>query len=287
MIPVILTRVKTRDGISLDGIYVKPKRKGDTALIWIHGYTSRFYSSQILIKELSARLSRQGIAYFKFNTRGHDIINRDGRGKNYLQGGAFEQFEDCLKDIQAMISFARKLGYKKIILAGHSTGANKIAYYWHKTKERAVKALLLLGPLSDIAGEAKRIGKKNLAKRLTIAEKLNKKNPKSLIPQNFEICGAGRYISLFRPGTNEDTFPYYDPKARWKAVGNIKVPILTVIGSRDEYLDRSAKTFVDAFHKNAAKTKKFTGVIIKNSGHNFTKKEKELAKVIVSWIGKI
>jgi len=284
MIPVLLTKIKTRDGITLDGIYIKPKRKGDTALIWIHGYSSRFYSSQAIVQELSKRLNTAGAAYLKFNTRGHDIINRDGRGKNYLQGGAFENFEDCIKDIQATISFAGKLGYKKIILAGHSTGANKIVYYWYKTRDRAVKKLLLLGPLSDIVGETKQIGKRNLTKRLAIAEKLNKKDPKLLIPQRFEICSAKRYVSLLRPNTNEDTFPYYNPKARWRAYSKIKIPIVVIVGSKDEYLDRPAKNFIEIFRKNSKNAKSFSGIIIKGANHGFYGKEKELAKHITRFI---
>src|SRR3989338_11346278 len=101
MIPVLLTRVKTSDGIALEGIAVLPKRKGNTALIWLHGLTGRFSSGQTLIEELSSSCAKNNIAYLKFNTRGHDIVSRGLKQK--LIGGAFEKFEECVRDIDAVI----------------------------------------------------------------------------------------------------------------------------------------------------------------------------------------
>ena len=89
----------------------------------MHGLGSVFSSGQPLIRELSVRLTRAGIGYFKFNTRGHDVVA--GRGRT-LAGAAFERFRDCVLDLRAVIAFARRRGYRRIVLAGHSTGANKV-----------------------------------------------------------------------------------------------------------------------------------------------------------------
>jgi alpha-beta hydrolase superfamily lysophospholipase len=287
MIPVLLTRVKTRDGVSLDGIYVKPAHRSNTALIWVHGLGSRFSSGQTLTKEVSSAASKSGVGYFNFNNRGHDTVNRDGIGKKRNLGRAFERFEDCVHDIRAVIREARRLGFKNIVLAGHSTGANKILYYLHKTKDRSVKGLLLLAGLSDISAVAKEIGLRELRRRVKIVEKLARKNPTALVPEKFGLYSHARYLSLFQPGRNEDTFPYYNPMAEWKALKSIRIPVAVVIGAKDQYLDRPAKNLIEIFQKNAIRTKSFSGVIIKGANHGFYKKEKELAKVIADWIRKI
>lgn len=284
MIRVLLTKIKTRDGITLDGIYVKPKRKGDTALIWVHGLGSRFYSGQGTILELSSALSKQRIAYLNFNTRGHDTVNRDGHGKKKEQGRAFERFEDCVWDIHAMAREAKRLGYKNIILAGHSTGANKVLYYLYKTKDRRIKGLALVAGLSDISAIAKEIGIRELKRRVRIVEGLARKNPNGLVPEQFGTFSRARYLSLLQPGRNEDTFPYHGLGGSWKALRTIRQPIAVIIGSHDEYLDRSPEKLIETFERNARKTKKFDGFIIKNAGHNFVKKEKELAGAVVKWI---
>ena len=281
MIPVHLTRIKTHDGVVLDGVVIEPRRKSKTALIWIHGLGSNFAHGQILIKELSRACARNGIGYFKFNTRGHDLATK--HVQTYL-GAGFEKFEDALLDIRAMVRFVRLQGYKKIILAGHSTGANKALYYLYKTKDPAVKRVLLLGPASDLAAGRKKFGQSGLSRGVALAEKLAQKNPGYLMPQSYGIFSARRFFSLFRPGTNEDVFPYLNPRAGWKELKSIHVPLAVIFGSRDEYLNRPAKEIVEIFHTHASSTKSFSGVIIKGADHSFRKKEKELSREIISWI---
>lgn len=270
----------------LDGIYVTPKKKSNTALIWVHGLTSRFYSGQSLIKELSARLGKNKVGYFKFNTRGHDIVVR-GQKRHKLLGTIYERFEDCVHDIHAIIKLTKKLGYRKIILAGHSTGANKILYYLYRTNDRAVIGLALIGGLNDITAEEKRVGKKEFRNTVALAKKLHRKDPLSLFISNGFLFTARRYLSLHTPGTAEDVFPYYNHNATWKELKSIQVPIATIIGGGDEYLDRSPKSFIETFKKNAKRTKSFSGIIIKGANHGFYGKEKELAQTIINWVRKI
>lgn len=281
MIPVFLSKIKTRDGLILEGIHIKPKRKSKTALIWLHGLSSRFSSGQTLIKELSSACQKQSVGYFKFNNRGHDIVSRGN--KNFI-GAGFEKFRDCIFDIRAFIRLAKKLGYKNIILAGHSTGANKALYYIYKTGGRTVKKLILLGPISDIAAETQKIGQRKLSTGIQIAEKLKGKNQLALIPIDFGIYTATRFLSLCKPGSPEDVFPYYNPKARWKELKSVKIPVAVILGSRDEYLDRPAKKLIKIFQEKTTGTKHFSGIIIKGASHGFQKKEKELARTIIDFI---
>lgn len=284
MISVLLTRIKTSDGVSLHGIIVPPHQKSHTALIWIHGLGSNFAGSQTLIKELSAACQKNGIAHFKFNTRGHDIVNRDAGKKKGLRGSGFERFEDCLPDISAMIREARRLGYQKIILAGHSTGANKALYYLYKTQDRSVTGLVLLGPVNDIAAGRKKFGATGFTRGVALAGRIAKKNPEHLMPQEYSIFTAQRFLSMFRPGTNEDTFPYLNPRADWKELKSIRVQVAVIFGSRDECLDRPAQKIIDSFRANAPLAKSFTGAIIKGADHGFKGKEEELTQTIMQWI---
>lgn len=280
MIPVLLAKTKTSDGITLEGIYVPPIRKAKTALIWIHGLASRFSSGQTLIKELSAACAKNGIGYFKFNNRGHDIVNKDALPKG-LSGSGFEKFEECILDIRAIVKFAKKLGYRDIILAGHSTGANKILYYLYQTRDRSIRGLALINPISDIAAEKKRIGEKRLVKILQVVRRLSQN---SLIPQKYGIYTARRYLSLYMGGSPEDVFPYHNPKAKWTELKTARVPLIVILGSCDEYLDRPAKHLLELFRENSSSTKSFRGIIIKGAKHSFRGKEKELSASLIFWI---
>lgn len=282
--PLLLTRIKTRDNIFLDGIAVLPRHRTDMALIWIHGLGSNFSHSHTLIKDLSAQCVKNRIAYFKFNTRGHDIVNHDGAKKKYLQGSAFEKFEECIADIRAMIRYARAQKYKNIILAGHSTGANKTLYYLYKTKDRSVKGLMLLGPANDKAAGLKKFGRAALARGIILAEKLRRKDPDSLMPRSYGIFSAARFLSMFRAGGAEDVFPYLNPHAGWRELKSIRAPIAIIFGSRDEYLDRPAQKLMEVFRDHAPLAKSFSGVIIRGANHGFKNKEKELSDAIIRFI---
>ena len=130
---------------------------------------------------------------------------------------------------------------RRIVLAGHSTGANKVLYYAAKTADRRVTGLILLGPISDIAGEAKRIGRRELgAPRGAGISGLAARRPPSARAGAWGFWSARRYISLYRPGEAEDVFPLRPPRAlagprsgrsarRWRCM----------VGGRDEFLDRS------------------------------------------------
>ncbi len=280
-VPVSLVRLRTRDGVWLDGVIAEPRRRRNAVLIWVHGLGSAFSSGQPLIRELSTRLTAAGIAYLKLNTRGHDTVARGGKR---LAGAAFERFGESVEDMRAMIALARRAGYGKVILAGHSTGANKVLHYAARVRDRRVSGLILLGPISDIAGESKQIGRRELRRRVAVAERIARRDPEALVPRAFGFWSARRYISLYRPGEAEDVFPYYRPNARWAALRQIRLPIAAIVGSLDEYLDRRPAELMEAFERNATRARSFTGVVIPGALHGFQKHEDVLARAIVRWV---
>ena len=279
-VPASLVSVRTRDGVVLDGVAAHPRGRRRTALLWVHGLGSSFSSGQPLIRALSARLTTAGIGYLKLDTRGHGLVARAG---HRLVGAAFERFGASVHDIRAAIALAVGSGYRRVILAGHSTGANKALHYVARTRDRRVAGLMLLGPISDVAGERKRIGRRALARRVATAERIARRDPEALVPRAWGFLSARRFISLYRPGEAEDVFPYYRPDARWTALRRIRVPLAVIVGGRDEYLDRRAAEMIAAFERNAIRARAFTGVVVPRARHGFRGHEPALARAIVRW----
>jgi pimeloyl-ACP methyl ester carboxylesterase len=202
-------------------------------------------------------------------------------------GAAFERFGQSVADIRAMIALAVRCGYGTVILAGHSTGANKVLHYAARTRDRRVTGLILLGPISDVAGERKRIGRGELARRVAMVERIARRDPTALVPRAFGFYSARRFISLYRPGEAEDVFPYYRAEAGWAALRRVRVPVAAIVGSRDEYLDRRATEVIAAFERNATRAASFTGIIIPGALHGFRKHEGVLAREIVRWVRRV
>jgi alpha-beta hydrolase superfamily lysophospholipase len=277
---VSLVSVRTRDGVVLDGVATHPRGRRRTAFIWVHGLGSSFSSGQPLIRALSARLNAAGIGYLKLDNRGHGTVTRAGRR---LVGAAFERFGESVHDIRATIALAVRSGYRRVVLAGHSTGANKALHYMARSRDRRVAGLALLGPISDVAGERKRVGRRELARRVAVAERIARRDPEALVPRAWGFRSARRFISLYRPGETEDVFPYYRPDGRWTALGRVRVPVAVIVGGRDEYLDRRAAAVVTAFERNATRTRAFTGIVVPGARHGFRGHEAALAREIVRW----
>ncbi len=80
MAKVNLAEIITKDKIPLSGIVLHPKGRRKNAVIWVHGLSSAFYHGQPFIRELSKACIRNGIGYFKFNNRGHDVVATSPNG---------------------------------------------------------------------------------------------------------------------------------------------------------------------------------------------------------------
>lgn len=270
-------------------------------MLYVHGLSGNFYGPCKILNAFAEEFNKFSFGLACFNTRGHDIVagikKINKRKKNGYErltlGAAFEKFEDCIFDIEAGVKFLKSKGFTKIIIAGISTGANKTAYYFSKSQNKYAKAGILLSPLCDRSALKKDLGK-NFNKKLKVLLKKAKKIVASkqgnkLMPQNKNefSFSANRVLSLYTNESNEDTFPYDIPQAKFETLSKIKKPMLAIFGSEDEYLDRPIESIIEIFREKSQKTKKFDSAIIKNASHGYDEKEEELAKLIVDWIKKV
>lgn len=230
-------------------------------------------------------------AVLTFNNRGHDVVSRvKTRGKikhSTLGGAAFENFEDCVDDIDGAIRFARKQGAKEIYLVGHSTGCQKIAYWAYK-RRRGLKGLILLAPMSDYAGILKLQGEARLMKATrTAREMLRKKKMNDLIPHKvwpYGSVGPKRFLSLYtQDSTEQSIFSYFNPKCASTMYSSIRIPILAMFAKNDEYADRRASEIAQWF-VDRSYMQKCTAEIIPRANHGFKKREELVARTIKNWM---
>lgn len=288
-----LHQIITKDKIPLEGLLFEPKRKSRVAAVWVSGLTGRFSSNPQRIHTLAKTLVANKITFAIFDHRGRDIvapIKKHAKKKKYILGGAaFERFEHCALDIDAVIGFLRKNGYKKIFLFGHSTGANKIAYYYWKKCGRRISGLGLLGPISDIPALKQKLGRKYRA-ALKKAQTMFKQGKRDALLSFSLVDGAfysaRRFLSIAGEVGKEDTFPYYDPKRKFYWAKNIRIPVFVLIGGKDQYADRPIPEIAAAF-KRQIPPQHFSGMIVAGADHSFFGKEQVMAQAILGWIKNI
>ena len=287
MIPCYVVEIKTPKRFLLKGLWFGPK-KPKRAIIFIHGLTGSAFSMQ---KTVGALVDAK-TAVITFNNRGFEQIasikRLRGKKTEYVTAGAaHERFTDCSDDIQGAVNTVRKAGVKNIFLAGHSTGCQKAFYWASKNKGgRAVKGIILFGPLSDYAIAVAEDTKERLKRSIAYARKLVRSGkPHELMPKALGpwfVCDAQRFLSLFTPDSVEDTFPY-GQKKNPRLANSVSVPILVLLAGADEHGDRPAGEIGRWFEKHLRNSRV---AIIPRVQHSFRGGEGTLAREIKRFVAR-
>ena len=280
--------IQTPKRIMLDGFIFGPK-KAKIIYIFLHGLGGGLFSRI----DLMEKLITPDVAVMAFNNRGYGLVNRFKKVKNVengdydsvMGGSARENFTDCIDDIKGAIAAAKEKGYKKIILVGHSTGSNKVAYYLSKNFKDEVIGAILLAPMSDYAFLKKSVSSESLKKAERFARKLlNQNQGDKFLPEKIwpQVISAERFLSLFTSDSKEEIFSYASGK-RSDVLQKIKKPILIILAQNDDYADRGMDEIYKWFKKETPPD--YTSVVmLKNSLHSFRGQESTLKKEIIKWL---
>lgn len=285
-----LVEIVTSDKLIHQGIFFKPSKPRELALLSVHGLSSNFYGNISFLEVLAEFCEKNGVAFASFNNRGHDMIaglrkmdQRKPKGYAHKIGGAgYEKFNECIYDIEAGVDFLKIQGFKKVIVIGHSTGANKVCYYGAKSKNNNVSGFVLVSPVSDRLDPSL-----NSLKRQQDLSKMQEmvnlgKGDELLTNYHYFPLTPQRYLSLFSENSQEDVFDYGDPRPRMSCFSKIKKPLLVILAGSDELIDRPIKQIKQVFDY-LQKSSNYKSVIIPHALHSFNNQESELAKQIIGW----
>lgn len=267
----------TEDGLRLQGTHFEPQEK-DICVILTHGMCGTIidnYFATIWGK----CLANNNIGFLYGHNRGYsienDIVMKDGTLKRY--GCMYEIFEECIFDIDLWIKKAKELGYKRIILAGHSYGCNKIIYYYYKKKPDILGMVLASAPDMSFSDKDHEVLIKEAKENVE-----NNKPMKILhkMVDNYMYFSSQTYYNWYQENSNVDNLPVVRNPEKWDQFSKIDIPILTFSGSNEEkwYLQ------LELLKEKALSCPNFTFEIIENTGHTYKDCEKQTGKLIAKWI---
>lgn len=271
----------TEDGLRLPMVHFDGKDK-DICVIFIHGMCQTIIDNYFTVV-LGNALSQKGIGFLYEHNRGHSIEN-DMLTKNgdYVRRGCmYEVFEDSLLDIDLAIAKARDLGYKRLILMGHSYGCNKCIFYYYKKKPDILGMILASAP--DMVG-LQFLRQKDYSTLIEEAKRnVQEGNPTKLLSnllEDYMYISSGTYYDWFKNGSSLDNLPVMGNSESWDQFESIDVPILTFSGSEetDNYLH------LNVLKEKAKGCDDFYGEIIEGANHFYSGKEKKLAEIVLDWI---
>jgi pimeloyl-ACP methyl ester carboxylesterase len=138
--------IKAIDGNGISGAVWQPQGKAaadTTIVVMIHGSGGSYRRAPE--SALGGRLAAKGYAALAIDTRQHDDkINTDN-------------FFDVRRDIDAAVYTARALGYRRIVLQGHSLGNIQVQFYAANNWDRDIKAVMLLGAFGNLPWKTRNI----------------------------------------------------------------------------------------------------------------------------------
>lgn len=271
----------TEDGLLLPMVHFESSKK-DLCVIFIHGMC------QTIIDNYFATvcgniLAKNNIGFIYEHNRGHsienDILMKDGSFKRY--GCMYEIFEDCIFDIDLAICKAKQLGYKRLILMGHSYGCNKVIYYYYKKCPDILGVILASAP--DMMG-LQLYRQKDYNELIKEAkENIDNGNSTKILSnliEDYMYMSSQTYYNWFNKDSNLDNLPVMAYSENWRQFETISVPILTFSGSNetDNYLH------LDLLKNKAKGCTDFEYKIIDNTNHFYNNKENEIGNLILNWI---
>jgi len=271
----------TEDGLRLPMVHYNTLKK-DICILCIHGMCGSF-ADNYFASVWGDFLAKNNIGFIYEHNRGHDIENdivkKDG---SFLRCGTmYETFEDCIYDIDLAIETAKNLGYKRMILLGHSYGCNKVIYYYYKKHPKLLGIILASAP--DMLGSHILL-EPDYEKLLQEAkDNIDNKKPNKLLHkmiENYMYMSSKTYFNWYNPKSALNNLPVIANKEHWEQFSSIDVPILTFSGSLEEeyYLQ------LNLLKEKALSCPNFQGIIVNDTAHTYSNKEKEIAKLICDWV---
>jgi pimeloyl-ACP methyl ester carboxylesterase len=148
-------------------------------VIFLHGTGGASIFESKRTNALARELTSRGLAFFPFNNRGAYLMRRlrTRRGKstrNVSGGMSHEIIRECVADIDGAIRMLRARGFREFYLAGHSTGANKIAVYDARKDRNPVRGYILIAGGDDTGLMYDQLGRRRFQATLTRARAMIK-----------------------------------------------------------------------------------------------------------------
>lgn len=285
----------TEDGLRLSGVHYEPSAVKDLCLVMVHGMAGTIINDYFN-DVLGRTLYNNGIGFLFGHNRGHSqvndtITNRTDASGMYIRkriGMTYERFSDCLIDIDAWLKQALVIGYKSIVIMGHSLGCPKTVYYFLKKKPRSIAGIILASP-ADTVGLAKKYEPNY--ESLLIEAKTNVANgqPEKILSKaiwdSCELCSQ-TFLDLFEDHCPADVLPLLRNPHTFPELTSIDVPMLVFYGTgeRSEMAIRSLEEDLNLMESKATGCPTFTQKLIPDATHWYDRCEDRLAETILGWV---
>lgn len=200
--------IKAIDGFKVEAALWQPDNKPPaetTMIVQVHGSGSNL--AELPLRAIARALSPKGYAALSISTRQHDEhVNTDN-------------FFDVRRDIEAAVATVQALGYRSIVLEGHSLGTVQVEFYAATNWDPTIKAVVLTGAFGKLPWKSRNILVQD------------EDNYKALIEASLDALRSGKTAEIL------------PIKMRW--IGGIQTPVTAqhFLTYRDEQTSAADGTY--------------------------------------------
>jgi len=200
--------IKAIDGFKVEAALWQPDNKPPaetTMIVQVHGSGSNL--AELPLRAIARALSPKGYAALSISTRQHDQhVNTDN-------------FFDVRRDIEAAVATIQALGYRSIVLEGHSLGTVQVEFYAATNWDPTIKAVVLTGAFGKLPWKSRNILVQD------------EDNYKALIEASLDALRSGKIAEIL------------PIKMRW--IGGVQTPVTAqhFLTYRDEQTSAADGTY--------------------------------------------
>ena len=274
--------VATKRGSVLNGVLFRQneKKTADTVMIAITGIHGNFYSNPFYYN-IGDTLNNENIDFVYAQTNdafGQIRTVNVNTGKQEIIGSWNERFSYTDEDIDAYLSFAEEEGYKHIILAGHSLGANKVIYYLSHNHDRRVEHFFLLSP----ANLAYMMSGVTAGEKQMIKDQVARGDGDNMLPFSFmgwvECIANTAYDWQFSGLLNN---VHTARNGDFSQAEKITHTGALLVGTYDNFTDGDPSEFLRNLNDHMPTAKENNLIFIEKTGHTYQMKNQEVADDIL------
>ncbi len=280
-----IIRVKTQRGLELKGA-MWGNNKTDTVVIIMSGICSNVFQNDLL-PATGELLRASNIACIAGHAMDAFSMIAYSDLKNHTQlytGVVFDDFNLAFEDVESYVKYAKNLGFKNIILAGHSLGSNKIINYLGNTPDNFVDNFIISAPVDlsywwDITEEKDMYLK-------TAQKFVEEGRGKDILPfvfGGFSPMCAETLLSFYN-AYNLKNCPVLSNDGETNSLSSIKISGAFVIGEKDSMTGGDAKLFMEKINSYCKYAKENKIIVIPQASHIFFGKHKEYATAILECV---
>jgi len=275
--------MKAIDGNGIAGALWQPRGKAvadTTVIVMVHGSGGSYRRAPE--SALGGRLADKGYAALAIDTRQHDDkINTDN-------------FFDVRRDIDAAVYTARAMGYRRIVLQGHSLGNIQVQFYAATNWDRDIKGVMLLGAFGNLPWKTRNILVQNEERFQRLIASAGKALREGALDKPLDVK-MSYFTGQEIPVTAQHFLTYRWDKTSiadgttW--IKRVPYPVLLVRDQADALIQPfEPYMLLDAAHAEGSLVQGIELVVLPDSrppslkGHYFDGNEQPLADTLTRWL---